>query len=95
MNVSDNPLSLTKLHCNVSACGTTVHQNTCKDNILECIKHKSSKVRPKIKNFERKSMEVLLQNAAKMSGFAAPLTNAKNMSKRGSGSLGSQTTSNR
>ncbi|XP_049818180.1 rho guanine nucleotide exchange factor 18 isoform X1 [Aethina tumida] len=62
------------LYC--ESCGTTVHQNTCKDNILECIKHKSSK------------------NAAKMSGFAAPLTNAKNMSKRGSGSLGSQTTSN-
>ncbi|XP_056645208.1 rho guanine nucleotide exchange factor 18 isoform X6 [Diorhabda sublineata] len=62
------------LYC--ESCGTTVHQNTCKDNIQECVKIKNAK------------------STSKLSGFAAPLTNAKNsISKRGSASIpGSQNT---
>ncbi|XP_072387659.1 uncharacterized protein cyst isoform X2 [Diabrotica undecimpunctata] len=56
------------LYC--ECCGTSVHQNTCKDNIQECIKIKNAK------------------STSKLSGFAVPLTNAKNsISKRGSASV--------
>ncbi|KAJ8962807.1 hypothetical protein NQ318_001207 [Aromia moschata] len=68
-DVCTKPLSnKPALYC--ESCGTTVHQNTCKDNIQECVKIKSAK------------------STSKLSGFAVPLTNAKNsISKRGSGSL--------
>ncbi|KAG5885128.1 hypothetical protein JTB14_037919 [Gonioctena quinquepunctata] len=72
-DVCTKPLSnKPALYC--ESCGTTVHQNTCKDNIQECVKLKNVK------------------STSKLSGFAAPLTNAKNsISKRGSASLsGSQ-----
>ncbi|CAH1109775.1 unnamed protein product [Psylliodes chrysocephalus] len=61
------------LYC--ESCGTTVHQNTCKDNIQECVKIKNAK------------------STSKLSGFAVPLTNAKNsISKRGSACIPSQNT---
>ncbi|CAG9821076.1 unnamed protein product [Phaedon cochleariae] len=72
-DVCTKPLSnKPALYC--ESCGTTVHQNTCKDNMQECVKIKSVK------------------STSKLSGFAVPLTNAKNsISKRGSGSFpGSQ-----
>ncbi|CAH0551320.1 unnamed protein product [Brassicogethes aeneus] len=37
------------LYC--ESCGTTVHQNTCKDNIIECVKSKSSKNSNKMSGF--------------------------------------------
>ncbi|KAH1000684.1 hypothetical protein HUJ04_012983 [Dendroctonus ponderosae] len=58
------------LYCEI--CGTTVHQNTCKDNILECVS-------VKIKG---------AKSTSKLSGFGVPLSSAKNLSsKRGSGSV--------
>ncbi|XP_030746560.1 rho guanine nucleotide exchange factor 2-like isoform X2 [Sitophilus oryzae] len=58
------------LYC--ETCGTTVHQNTCKDNIVEC-------VNVKIKG---------AKSASKLSGFGVPLTSGKNLtSKRGSTSV--------
>lgn len=35
----------------ISDCTTTVHQNTCKDNIVECNKPKTSKVINRYRNF--------------------------------------------
>ncbi|CAH1126288.1 unnamed protein product [Ceutorhynchus assimilis] len=58
------------LYC--ETCGTTVHQNTCKDNILECV---SAKIKS-------------AKSTSKLTGFTVPLTSAKNSSsKRGSGSV--------
>ncbi|XP_076268316.1 rho guanine nucleotide exchange factor 18 cysts isoform X3 [Rhynchophorus ferrugineus] len=65
------------LYCDT--CGTTVHQNTCKDSIVECIN-------VKIKG---------AKSTSKLSGFGVPLTSSKNpSSKRGSNAVpNSMTTS--
>ncbi|XP_018579324.1 rho guanine nucleotide exchange factor 18 isoform X1 [Anoplophora glabripennis] len=72
-DVCTKPLSnKPALYC--EGCGTTVHQNTCKDNIQECAKKNA-------------------KSTSKLSGFAVPLTNAKNsIAKRGSASLPGSTT---
>lgn len=49
-DVCTKPLSnKPALYC--ESCSTTVHQNTCKDNLVECVKNKSSKNSNKISTF--------------------------------------------
>ncbi|XP_050311680.1 rho guanine nucleotide exchange factor 18 isoform X2 [Anthonomus grandis grandis] len=64
------------LYCEL--CGTTVHQNTCKDNILECV------------NVKMKGAK----STSKLTGFGVPLSSVKNSgSKRGSGVSNSMSSS--
>ncbi|XP_066155730.1 rho guanine nucleotide exchange factor 18 isoform X2 [Euwallacea fornicatus] len=66
------------LYC--ETCGTTVHQNTCKDNILECI------------NVKIKSAK----STSKLTGFGVPLGAVRHpSSKRGSGSAPNSVTPTR
>lgn len=70
----------------ILGCGTTVHQNTCKDNIQDCVK-KGVKVLNQ-KNVSHKHINCIrFQNTSKLSSFSVPLAAAKNFSsKRGSAS---------
>ncbi|KAJ3638122.1 hypothetical protein MTP99_001530 [Tenebrio molitor] len=63
------------LYC--ECCGTTVHQNSCKDNLLECNKPKGSKSINKISGFTNSKNSLSKRGSASLAGNQHPASNSQ------------------